>query len=155
MAERLKKMLPPNLLDDKKQGDIPPQIKAQLDQSHQMIEQLTEALKKKTEETEGKVLELESRERIEFKKLENALVLKQLDLQGAAANALFAAELASIRDRLSLVDMGSPVGHEQEPQQPPQNQNQNQNFNESVPQGNAIQNEQPTGGFSPGQSQEF
>jgi len=156
MADRLKKLLPPNLIDDGKgQQEIPPQLKAQMDQSMQMIEQLTAKLKEKTEEADGKVLELESKERIEFKKLENALVLKQLDLQGTAANALFMAELESIKNRLGLVDINAPINYEEEQQEQMQAQPQNQNFNESVPLGNAPQNEQPTGGFSPGQSQEY
>lgn len=146
MAERLKKLLPPNLIDDKKGGELPPQAKAQMDQQMQMIEQLTEKLKEKTEESDTKKMELESKERIEFKKLENALVVEQMKQQGQAANAIMMAEIKSIQDRLSILNMGSPIDQEEE---------QNQNFNEAVPLGNAPQNEQPTGGFAPGQSQEF
>lgn len=148
MAERLKKLLPPNLIDDKGSQEIPPQVKAQMEQSAQMIEQLTEKLKEKTEQADTKKLETESKERIEFKKLENDIVIEQMKLQGQASQALMLAEIKSIQDRLALLNTGVPIDQE------PQEQQQNQNFNEAVPQGDGLQNEQLTGELSPGQSQE-
>lgn len=49
IAERLKKTIPPELLDEKGEGKIPPQVKAQMTQMNQMIEQLTQQLNEKTE----------------------------------------------------------------------------------------------------------
>lgn len=145
IAERLKKTLAPGLADDdQSKPQIPPEIKAQMDQMGQLVDQLTLKLNEATEKEKNKSIELESRERIEFKKLENALIIKQMDLQGSAANAIFAAELKSIGNRLNLLDINEPF-EEQE--------NQNQNFNESVPEQDAIQSfQQPSGELEPEQS---
>jgi hypothetical protein len=56
MAERLKKTLPPNLQDDDPDSEIPPQVKAQMDQLTQQNEELTNAL-------HGASMALESKQR--------------------------------------------------------------------------------------------
>jgi hypothetical protein len=63
----------PGLIEDdeqKKQPQIPPQVQMQLQQSGQMIDQLTQQLQIITEEIKTKKLELDSRERIEQSRLE-------------------------------------------------------------------------------------
>lgn len=139
-AERLKKTLPPGIADNKEETKIPPQVQSQMQQMDQMIAQLTEKLNEQNELVNTKKMELESKERIEQAKLHNALVIEQLKLQGAAANQLLAAELADIKHRLQLLDVNQPI---------------NDDFNESVPDQDAIQNEnyeqQPIGGTSPSQ----
>lgn len=142
IAERLKKTLPPGMVDDKEQKPIPPQVQAQMQQMDQMIQQLTEKLNEQNELVNTKKMELESKERIEIMKLENALVLEQLKLQGNAANQLLAAELADIKQRLSLLDISEPI-------------NNDFNENETVPDQDAFQNEnqeqqQFTGELPPG-----
>lgn len=110
IAARLKKALPPGIAEDSEdQKPIPPEVQAQMQQMGQMIDQLTEKLNEATNVINIKANELESKERIEFKKMENALILKQLELQGAAANQLFAAEIKSIQDRLSMLDINEPI----------------------------------------------
>lgn len=64
-AERIKKMLPPQLQDDQQgQQQIPPQVQQQLQQSQQMIQQLTQALNQAHDERDAKTQELQSKERI-------------------------------------------------------------------------------------------
>lgn len=145
IAERLKKTLPPGIADDPEQKPIPPQVQAQMQQMDQMIQALTEKLNEANEREKTKSMELESKERIEFAKMQNNLVIEQLKLQGQAANQLLAAELADIKQRLSLLDINEPFDTE----------NNESNFNESVPDQDATQNEnyeqQPIGGASPSQ----
>lgn len=59
LMERVKKILPPNLQDDKP-GDIPAQIQQQMQQSQQMIEQLTKALNEAKDEISSKMIETEA-----------------------------------------------------------------------------------------------
>ena len=155
-ADRLKKLLPPGIAEEKdqKKSEIPPEAQAQMEQMGQMIEQLTAKANEQAEAIKMKKVELESRERIEFAKLENATVLKQMDIQGAAANQLFAAELSRLGQRLDLLDMSQPIDADD------QYQNQNPNYQEfpnleesGFTQEAAIQEEQqqqpqPTDGFS-------
>lgn len=64
LATRFKKLLPPALQEDQTGANIPPQIKQKLDQSGQMIQQLTDQVHQLAQEIESKKFELESRERI-------------------------------------------------------------------------------------------
>ena len=140
IAERLKKTLPPGTIDDPEKKPLPPEVQQQLQQFDQMVEQLTAKVNEQAEQIKMKTNELESKERIEMKKLEVSLILEQMKLQGGAANAVFAAELKSISDRLSLLDMSQPIDDEQ-----------NENFNEPAPdQSGFDQQTNPTGGQSPG-----
>lgn len=109
LAERFKKMLPPELQDapDGQQA-IPPQVQQQLMQSQQMIEQLTQALNQLHDEKEAKTAELESKERIALQNNETQIVLKEMDNN----MGLFAAELQHINDRLGLLHQNMPVGDE-------------------------------------------
>lgn len=76
LAERLKKMLPPQLQDEN--ANIPPQVKAQLEQAQAMIEQMTEALNKLQDEREIKLMELESKEAIAAMNNQTAIVLEEI-----------------------------------------------------------------------------
>lgn len=110
VAERLKKTLPPGLVDEPGQegGDIPPQVQQQLAQTMQQNQQLAQELhgalddleQKKTE----KAMELESKERIEFAKIaadeqrneiEWAKVQATLAVAESKANAQLSSEMAS------------------------------------------------------------
>ena len=143
IADRLKKTLPPGLIEDQNQKPIPPQAQAQMQQMDQMIQQLTEKLNEQNELVNTKKMELESRERVEFAKLDTQVALKDMEIKAKALDNTYQAELASIKmmleKRLSVLDMNEPINDE---------------FNESVPDQDAIQNEnyeqqQPIGGFAP------
>lgn len=76
MAKRYKTILPPGMAkDDKDQGPDPQQLMAQHQQSQQMIEQLTEALRVAQDEREDKQLEREN-------KLEIARIQAQANVTG-------------------------------------------------------------------------
>jgi hypothetical protein len=64
MADRLRMMLPPQLQNDGKQPEVPPQALALLQQQHAMIGQLQQNLSEATKVIETKKLELEHKERM-------------------------------------------------------------------------------------------
>lgn len=143
IAERLKKTLPPNLVDDpeSKTQPIPPQIQAQMQQMNQMVEQLTQKLHEQTDIVENKRLELESRERIEMKKLEVQLEIERAKLDAKDSLALLNAEIGSIEQRLNLLNQNVPIEHDQEFYSDP---------NGGMPADQEMGMQEPTGGFSPG-----
>jgi hypothetical protein len=94
IAERLKATLPPNIVDAKdKDKEVPPQIKAMLDQQAMMIEQLTGALQQAQAKVDSKQDEMLSRERIAAQN--NAVKLSIAESQ--ANQALLAQEIASVK----------------------------------------------------------
>lgn len=112
IAERLKKTLPPGLADDKDKKPIPPEVQAQMAQLDQMVQALTEQLNASNEIINQKRMELESKERIEFKKLEVQLELKRAELDQQASSEIFAAEIAQINQRLEMLNIGQPIDTE-------------------------------------------
>jgi hypothetical protein len=143
IAERLKKTLPPGLADDpKQQQPLPPQIQSQMTQMNQMIEQLTAHLNEANDKLKTKTIELESRERIEFAKIEADIKKEMAKIQGQAAILTYKEELADISRRLDLLGINEPI---------------EEDFNEVGPDQAGPQYEQPqqpTGGPSPGQFME-
>lgn len=147
IADRLKKTLPPGLADDEKDkpNEIPPEVQQQMQQMGQMVEQLTGKLKELQHEKEMKLIELESRERIEFKKLEVQLEIKRAELDAKDSHALLSAEIDQINNRMNLLSVDQPyeIEDEQENFQPDAGMNAEQQMEA-----------QPIGGFSPSQSME-
>ena len=143
IAERLRKTLPPGIADNKGDQEIPPEVQAQLQQMGTMIDGLTEKLNLAHDERDQKILEMEHKERIEFKKLEVQLEIKKAELDAKDALAILNAEIAQIGQRLDLLKSNQPI--EQDSQVP-------------EPQGDggmsAVSPEdsqpQPTGGSAPG-----
>jgi hypothetical protein len=140
IAERLRKTLPPNLIDGDKDQVIPPQVKAQLDQMSQMNEALTQQLNAANEEIEQKKRELKSKERIEFAKLENQAAIEMAKLQSSEALTILSHQIAEISERLNLLRVDQPI-EEQMPDAGPE-----MGF------ANGFEEQPPTGGPSPGQS---
>lgn len=137
ISERLKKMLPPGLSEDKNQKPIPPEAQAQMQQMGQTIQALTAQLGQAQEMLKTKSIEIESKERIEYAKLENNLVLKQIEQQGQAGLLAFKSELQDINARLELLRVHDPIETD---------------FNGAgLPQAVMPQEQQqPAGGLSPG-----
>lgn len=136
IADRLKKLLPPGIAeenDKEKEQPIPPQVQQQIQQAQMMIDQLTQELNAKSQIIETKTVELESRERIEMEKLRVQLEIEMLKAGSNESINLLKAEIGAITQRLSLLSMNEPIENE---------------TNEQPAQG---QNNQPTGGQSPGQ----
>lgn len=159
MAERLKKTLPPGLVDDPKdkKQQLPPEVQQHMKQMDQMIGDLTQKLHQAHDERDQKTLELESKERIEFKKLEVQLEIERAKLSAKDSLAMFDAEISSIERRLQMLNVGVPIEQDQEQPEQPQGpmmggaapmQGQPEGAGMGMGQGT------PTGGESPGQPME-
>ena len=98
IAERMKKMLPPQLQEGEDgEQPIPPQVQQKMEQYGQMIEELTKQLNQAKEQLATKSLELESRERIEEGKAQLELRITQLKLDSQEAIAALKAEVDIIK----------------------------------------------------------
>jgi len=109
LAERLRKV---NGVDDDKNKAIPPQAQQQIQQLSQMVEQLTETSKKQHDIITNKTNELESKERIEFAKMQNQLAIESLKAQNSESLALFHADIKMIQTQLGALDIGQPIDEE-------------------------------------------
>lgn len=79
IAERMKKMLPPQLQGEDGQQPIPPQVQQQMQQMQQMVQQLTQALQQAHDEKDAKTAELNSKERIASQDNETKIVIAEMN----------------------------------------------------------------------------
>ncbi len=117
IADRLKKTLPPGLAEDssKDKLPIPPKVQAQMQQMNQMIDQLTNELKSSAELVHTKKMELESRERIEFAKLNVNAELEMAKMGSAEAIVMLKSEIQEIDARQQqFLNMYAPIGESQQ-----------------------------------------
>lgn len=139
---RLRKTLPPGVLEEKSGDDLPPEIQAKMGQMDQMIQQLSQQLEMATTAIKEKRIELESKERIEFAKLDTQLAIAQANNESKEALAGFQSQINSMADeqaamkhRLGLLNIDQPIS------------NESGGYPAAIPQTNS-----PTGGIqSPGQ----
>lgn len=149
LADRLKKTLPPGLADDNKgQAPLPPEVQGKMQQMGHMIEQLTQQLHVAHDERDQKTLELESKERIEFKKLEVQLEIERAKIDAKDSLAIFDAEIAQINQRLSMIGINQPIDETEQNFAP-----QSGDGGMSASPGPEAQ-PQPTGGLPPGSPME-
>lgn len=155
IAERLKKTLPPGLADDpSKSKDIPPEVQNQMSQMGQMIDQLTAKLNEAQDAMEHKRLELESKERIEFKKLEVQLEIKRAELDAKDSLALLSAEISSIEHRIAQLNGGVPIADVTEDDQPQPQSSAPQMMDGGQMPASPMMEPNPIGGESPSTSME-
>lgn len=110
MAERAKYLLPPEIRQQEEgQEPVPPQIQQKLATDAKMIEELTARLNELTDERNAKMLELESKERIEqakieleLKKIEAQMFETKLKLDSQEAIAALKAEVDAIKAGMQL-----------------------------------------------------
>lgn len=124
ISQRLKKLLPPEVQDEQEKPQIPPQLQAQLAQSGQMVEQLTQALNDVQDKLDSKTLEIESKERIAAMQAQVELVKTWAQLDQKDAALAYQTEYQQLEQRLALLREGQPVmpGLEAMPQQTPTSQ---------------------------------
>jgi hypothetical protein len=122
IADRLKKMLPPNL-QDQDEGDPKIQLQqaqaqlqqqgALLQQANQMVQQQAGMIKNKRIEQDGakdmKTMELESKERIAAQKNETEITLAQFNAGVQGGLAQLNAMLEEINRRQVLLDQDKPI----------------------------------------------
>jgi len=145
IADRLKKSLPPGLADDKdKKQPIPPEVQAQMGQMNQLIEQLTGKLNEAQDKLDTKSVELESRERIEMAKIQANIEIELAKMGSQEAQILLKQEVAEIQSRLSQLNYDQPFEHESNLE--PEMSGAGPAMGQMPP-----DNQQPTGGSSPGE----
>lgn len=145
IAERLKKLLPPEMQEENK--EVPPQVQAQMQQLSQMNEQLTQALNQAQDQLETKAQELEFKRQIEEAKLNMQAAKMQADMQMQLAKIE-----ADMRKELLKQDAAdSRFAFNQEINQLDKKQKMNE---VRLSQDTASQTINPTGGPSPGNSME-
>jgi hypothetical protein len=149
IADRLKKMLPQGLADEPgDQKPLPPQIQAQMQQMHQMIEQLTQHLNDANQKIETKSVELESRERIEMAKIQAQIEIEMAKMGSKESLTLLSHEIAEIQNRLNLLNYEQPMGPDAGAPSA-QAPGPNDNLQSGAPSA-AADPQQFTGEFSPG-----
>lgn len=109
IAERLRKLVPPQIVDDPEKPQMPPEAQQMLSQQSQLIEQLTAKLKELTETVKSKEQELESKERIEFAKLQTQAAIELAKLEHDAGKVAMLDDVKMIKDRLSLLDIDEEI----------------------------------------------
>lgn len=148
IAERLKKTLPPGVIDDKNKKPLPPEVQAQMQQMDQMIQALTKQLNEAQDKLDTKAIELESKERIEMAKIQANIEIEMAKMGSKEAVVLLQSEIQEIQNRLSQLNYNSPFPSQHEAQEGPAHEAQEaENFG-GEPSG--FEPPQSTGGFSPG-----
>lgn len=116
LQERIRKTMPPNLIDSKGDKDLPPEVMAQMQQMQMMVDQLSQQLNQQTEIVKQKRLELESKERIEFAKLNAQLEIARAQIESKEAIEGLNASMTGLEDdimmmkqRLGLLSIEQPI----------------------------------------------
>ncbi len=107
IAERLKKMLPPELQDDS--DEIPAKAKAMMQQQTDLIKKLTAELNKQYAKSAFKEAELASRERIANANNEAKIVQEVIKQESGAAQTLMQAEINSINQKAAAMNINQPI----------------------------------------------
>ena len=117
LSDRLKRTLPPGIAETPgdEQAKIPPEVQVQLQQSQQMIEQLTEQLNAAQDKLDNKTLETESKERIALLKAETDLRIALLKEDSIDSRESFKAEINQIDQKQKFLSQGAGAQSSMEP----------------------------------------
>lgn len=155
LSERIKKSIDPKFIEDPS-GDnkqIPPQVAMQMQQLQQMVEQLTATTNEQSDTINNKRMELESKERIEMAKIQADIEINLAKLSSQEAIELLLQEVKQIEGRLQTLNFNAPVGAVDQTQPAPLSPEQVLT-EQGGPDQVALDNQQPTGGITPGNSME-
>lgn len=143
IADRLRRMLPPQLQADGKGGPkIPPQVQAQMQQQAQQISQLAQMYHTAQDQLDQKKPEIESRERIEMAKLQTQSSIEIAKLNSKEGIALLEQEVGAIKHQHEMLMQQMQSLAQPQPSAP-----------QAGSEG-AQSDQDPTGGQSPGQPME-
>lgn len=103
IADRLKKMLPPQLQEnDGEQQPVPPAIQQKLQQTAQIIDQLTAEVHKLVDERNTKALELASKERIVQLQVMAQLMIEEAKINSKEGQTVLLQEIGVIKHKLEM-----------------------------------------------------
>jgi hypothetical protein len=117
IADRLKKMLPPQLQEQDEEGqqEIPPEFRQKMEALLQQHAELTDALNKANEEIESKRAELESAERRAGMQAETQLTIAALKAQSTEGIELLRQQIAAVNKRMDLLHVAQTVEEDAAP----------------------------------------
>ena len=118
VADRIRKTLPPGLVDDPGQDPIPPQAQAQMQRMQTAIQALSQQLAAAQKVIETDQVKSQSKERVEYEKMKANLALEVMKQEHGHAREAFNAENAVLNKQL---DMLSPKFFGINPNGPAQN----------------------------------
>lgn len=118
VADRIRKTLPPGLVDQKGQDPVPAQAQAQISQLTQQVQMLSQQLAAASDIIKTETIKSQSRERVEYEKLKADLLKEVMKIEHGHAATAFEAENANLNKRL---DMLSPKFHGINPNPPAPN----------------------------------
>ena len=102
LADRLRKLLPPNLLDNGNK-DIPPQVIAQMEQMGQQVQLLQQQLQEAASIIEKDQLQIQSKERIENMKIEADLKKELFKAQTRESEMMMKNEIEQLNKRVEML----------------------------------------------------
>lgn len=146
LSERLKLALPPQLQNDGKQPQVPPQAMALIQQQHQMINGQTAKINELSKIVETQILQLQHKERVEMAKIQADLEINAAKLNTQGAIALMQQQIAELMQREKLLGANQPIAA-------PDNFNASQADGGNFPLAGHVGGS-PTGGASPGSPME-
>lgn len=115
LAERFRKTPTIAQLTSNEEGpQVPPQIKAQMEQYGQMVEQLSQALNAAQDELESKTAELTSKEKIAAQNNETAVAIAAIRSENTNNLALLREELGHLRAQQDLAHQKEVFAHQKE-----------------------------------------
>ncbi len=116
IADRLKKMLPPQLQEgeDGQQPPIPPQFQAQMQQLSQQLAMITQAYQEAQQTIQTRRVETESKEKIAALQARTMLVIQEMKDRAADGRALTEHDYSAIEHQLNLLDQQAGRAQEQE-----------------------------------------
>jgi hypothetical protein len=100
VAERFKKMLPPNLQDDKDQEQIPPQAQAAI----QQLQQHNQALNAAAQEYEKQIQQLEFEKKAQIVKSQSDYAIRKMEVEADIAKAEITTKAQDVAERTAFVE---------------------------------------------------
>lgn len=92
VAERLRKLVPPQVLNDQNQ-EVPPHVQAQMQQMQQMMQMMQQELEESKRIIDGQVVQMQSRERIAAMQEQSKMALAAMELKSEEGLALAASHM--------------------------------------------------------------
>ncbi len=119
LAKRLKRTLPPNLLDEDDEDGQVDALRARLQAIEQQAQAMATELDQARAQADSKRMEIESKERIEAMKIQARLIETEAKLGSHEAIEMLRQEIAAVGRRLDLLNAGEPIADDEPPQAPP------------------------------------
>lgn len=115
VAQRLKKTIPPGIIEEDNEGQIPPEIQNQMQQMEQQIQELNSILQQAQEDLDDKQAERESKERIEMEKIRSKLVIEAAKIEAGNSVSdedlpVLAKEILELRNQIELIKKTQTTG---------------------------------------------